>query len=110
MNIDNKNKLNHLLKYWSTGSLFFSSWLNRNEYSNQLMQKYHKSGWFSSLAKVVMYRTGDKVSTWGAISSYKAQEDIYIYIYIYIYVAAHSSLELFGIQSLYSSGKTIIAN
>ena len=68
------------------------------------MQKYHKSGWFSSLAKVVMYRTGDKVSTWGAISSYKAQEEKYIY------VAAHSSLELFGIQSLYSSGKTIITN
>lgn len=52
MSIDNRDKLNQLLKYWSTGALeFFSSWLNRNEYSNQLMQTYRKSGWFSSLAK-----------------------------------------------------------
>ena len=48
MSIDNRDKLNQLLKYWSTVALeFFSSWLNRNEYSNQLMQQYRKSGWFS---------------------------------------------------------------
>lgn len=99
MSIDNRDKLNHLLKYWSPGSLFFSSWLNRNEYSNQLMQSYRKSGWFSSLAKGVMYRTGDKVSTWGAISSYNAQEEKNVY------VAAHSALELFGFNHYIPMGK-----
>ena len=53
MSIDNRDKLNQLLKYWSPGILFFSSWLNKNEYSNQLMQQYRKSGWFSSLDKGV---------------------------------------------------------
>jgi hypothetical protein len=70
MNIDKKGKLNELLKHWRPGVLFFSSWLNKHGYSDQLMQQYRKSGWFSSLSKAVMHRTGDKLSTFGAISSY----------------------------------------
>ncbi len=79
MNIESGNKLNHLFKNWNPGSLFFSSWLNRNGYSNQLMQQYRKSGWFSALTKGVMYRTGDKISIWGAISSYNMQEEKNVY-------------------------------
>lgn len=99
MNIENRNKLNHLLKNWNPGSLFFSSWLNRNGYSNQLMQQYRKSGWFSALTKGVMYRTGDKISIWGAISSYNMQEEKNVYI------AAHSALEIFGFNHYIPMGK-----
>lgn len=99
MDVDNDSKLNRLLKNWKSGGLFFSSWLNRNEYSNQLMQQYRKSGWFSSLAKGVMYRTGDKVSAWGALSCYNAQEEKNVYI------AAHSALELFGFNHYIPMGK-----
>lgn len=99
MSVDNSNKLNRLLKYWKPGGLLFSSWLNRNEYSDQLMQQYRKSGWFTSLSKGVMYRTGDKISTWGAISSYNHQENKTVF------VAAHSALELFGFNHYVPMGK-----
>jgi hypothetical protein len=54
------NKLNQLLQHWQSGGLFISSWLKKNGYSDQLMQQYRKSDWFSLLSKGVMYRTGDK--------------------------------------------------
>jgi len=49
MNIENKDKLNQLLKCWQPGGLLFSAWLKKNGYSDQLMQQYRKSGWFSTL-------------------------------------------------------------
>ena len=99
MNIDNDNKINNLLKYWKSGGLLFSSWLKENGYSDQLMQQYRKSGWFSSLSKGVMYRTADKVSAWGALSCYNIQRGEKFY------VAAHSALELFGFNHYVPMGK-----
>ena len=102
MNIDKKGKLNELLKHWRPGVLFFSSWLNKHGYSDQLMQQYRKSGWFSSLSKAVMHRTGDKLSTFGAISSYNSQMNKEFY------VGAHSALELFGYNHYIPMGKPVI--
>jgi hypothetical protein len=42
-------------------------------YSDQLMQQYRKSGWFSMLSKGVMYRMGDRLSSYVAITSYNTQ-------------------------------------
>ena len=99
MNIDNKDKLNQLLKYWQPGGLFFSSWLKKNEYSDQLMQQYRKSGWFSPLSKGVMYRTGDKHTSYAALSSYNTQ------LNKNFYVGAHSALELSGFNHYVPMGK-----
>lgn len=102
MNIENKDKLNQLLKYWQSGGLFFSSWLKKNEYSDQLMQQYRKSGWFSSLSRGVMYRTGDKLSSYAALSSYNTQLDKSFYI------GAHSALELSGFNHYVPMGKPVL--
>jgi hypothetical protein len=102
MNIEKKDKLNQLLKYWQPGGLFFSSWLKKNEYSDQLMQQYRKSGWFSSLSKGVMYRTGDKLSSFAAISSYNTQMNKGFY------VGAHSALELSGFNHYVPMGKPVL--
>ncbi|OFY40696.1 MAG: hypothetical protein A2X18_11600 [Bacteroidetes bacterium GWF2_40_14] len=102
MNIENKNKLNQLLKYWQTGGLFFSSWLKQNGYSDQLMQQYRKSGWFSPLSKGVMYRTGDKLSPYVALSCYNFQANKNFY------VGAHSALELSGFNHYVPMGKPIL--
>lgn len=99
MSIDNNSKINNLLKYWKPGGLLFSSWLKENGYSDQLMQQYRKSGWFSSLSKGVMYRTADKLSVWGALSCYNIQQGERFY------VAAHSALELFGFSHYVPMGK-----
>lgn len=102
MNIDNRDKLNQLLKYWQSGGLFFSSWLKKNGYSDQLMQQYRKSGWFSPLSKGVMYRTGDKLSSFAALSSYNTQ------INKNFYVGAHSALELSGFNHYIPMGKPVL--
>ena len=68
MYIEQANKLNQLLQNWHPGTLLFSTWLNKNGYSAQLMQQYRKSGWFSLLSKGVLYRTGDKFSAYAALT------------------------------------------
>ena len=102
MTIENRNKLNRLLKYWQPGGLFFSSWLKKNGYSDQLIQQYRKSGWFSTLSKGVMYRTGDKLSFYAALSDYNKQLDKTFY------VGAHSALELFGFNHYIPMGKPVL--
>ena len=102
MNIESRNKLNQLLSYWQSGALLFSSWLKKNGYSDQLMQQYRKSGWFSPLSKGVMYRTGDKLSSFGALSSYNTQ------LNKGFYVGAHSALELSGFNHYVPMGKPVL--
>lgn len=102
MNIERGNKLNQLLQNCRMGGLLFSSWLKRNGYSDQLMQQYRKSGWFSVLSKGVMYRTGDKPSSFAALSSYNTQLDKKFY------VGAHSALELFGFNHYIPMGKPVL--
>lgn len=102
MNIENKDKLNQLLKCWQPGGLFFSSWLKKNGYSDQLMQQYRKSGWFSTLSKGVMYRTEDKLSSFAAISSYNDQLNKGFYI------GAHSALELSGFNHYVPMGRPVL--
>jgi len=102
MNIDNGNKLNQLLQYWQSGGLLFSSWLKKNGYSPQLMQQYRKSGWFSMLTKGVMYRTGDKLSSFSVISSFNTQMNKTFF------VGAHSALELSGFNHYVPMGKPVL--
>jgi len=102
MNIETRTKLNQLLQYWQTGGLFFSSWLIKNGYSDQLMQQYRKSGWFSLLSKGVMYRIGDKLSSFAVLLSYNSQLDKKFY------VGAHSALELSGFNHYVPMGKPVL--
>ena len=102
MNIDQGNKLNQLLQNWHPGTLLFSTWLNKNGYSAQLMQQYRKSGWFSLLSKGVLYRTGDKFSAYAALSGLRTQ------LNKSFYVGVHSALELFGFNNYVPMGKPIL--
>ncbi|MFT4071917.1 MAG: type IV toxin-antitoxin system AbiEi family antitoxin domain-containing protein [Dysgonamonadaceae bacterium] len=102
MGIEQGNKLNQLLKNGQPGGLFFSSWLNKNGYSNQLIHKYRQSGWFSMLSKGVLYRTGDTLSAYAALSGLKTQ------LNKSFYVGAHSALELFGFNHYVPMGKPIL--
>jgi Transcriptional regulator, AbiEi antitoxin, Type IV TA system/Transcriptional regulator, AbiEi antitoxin N-terminal domain len=102
MNIENGTKLNQLLKYWQSGGVLCSSWLNKNGYSNQLIQQYRKSGWFTLLSNGVVYRTGDKLSAFAVLSSYNTQ------VNKKFYVGAHSALELWGFNHYVPMGKAIM--
>lgn len=57
MSLEYQSKLNQLLVSGKKNGLFFSDWLRRNGYSDQLIRKYRQSGWLATLDKGVMYRT-----------------------------------------------------
>lgn len=90
-----------LLSATSKG-LFFSEWLKKNGYSDQLVKRYRESGWLEMLSKGVMYRTGDKLSAYAALSCYNRQLDKRFR------VAAHSALELFGFNHYVPMGKPLL--
>ena len=102
MSIELQNKLNQLLLLNIKGGLLFSEWLKKNGYSDQLVGKYRKSGWLMSLAKGVMYRTGDTLSAYAAICCYNKQ------LQKEFRVAAHSALELYGFNHYVPMGKPLL--
>ena len=102
MGIEIRNKLNQLLQKNNYGGVYFSSWLKKNGYSDQLVKKYRDSGWLSSLSKGVMYRTGDKLSVFSVLDSYNRQLNNSCHI------AAHSALELAGYNHYVPMGKPLL--
>lgn len=100
MSLDNVNKLNQLLQGAQDGKLYFSAWLKANGYSDQLVKQYRTSGWLTMLYKGVMYRTGSKITVWGALSCYNEQ------LGKTFHVAAHSALELLGFNHYVPMGKS----
>ena len=102
MNIEPKSKINQLLLSATPKGLLFSEWLKRNGYSDQLIKRYRESGWLEMLSKGVMYRTGDSLSAYAALSCYNRQ------LGKKIRVAAHSALELFGFNHYVPMGKPLL--
>jgi hypothetical protein len=102
MSIENANKINRLLQDYYPGKLYFSSNLKQFGYSDQLLKQYRNSGWLQSLAKGVMYRTGDKLLSFPALACYNRQTDDKIHI------AAHSALELKGFNHYIPIGKPVL--
>lgn len=86
----------------NNGGLYFSDWLRRQDYSDQLLRQYRTAGWLCSLASGVMYRTGEKLSAYAAIASYNEQCGKRYRI------AAHSALELFGYYHYVPMGKPVL--
>lgn len=102
MGIEPANKIDRLLRIGTKNGLYFSEWLKKNGYSDQLISKYRQSGWLTSLAKGVVYRTGDRLSAYAALSCYDRQ------LGKYLRVAAHSALEIFGFNHYVPMGKPVL--
>ena len=73
MDIEQRSKINQLLLSATPKGLLFSAWLKKNGYSDQLIKRYRESGWLAMLSKGVMYRTGDTLSAYAALSCYNRQ-------------------------------------
>lgn len=99
MSILATSKINQLLQLGHKGGLYFAKWLNEQGYSPQLINRYRSSGWLSALGRGVVYRTGDEFSAFGALSSYNQQ------LGKQLRVAAHSALELWGVNHYVPMGK-----
>lgn len=99
MSLEHQSKLNKLLVSGKKNGVFFSIFLKKEGYSDQLIRKYRQSGWLTSLDKGVMYRTGDSLSSFAVLSCYNEQ------LNKKVRVAAHSALEIFGFNHYVPMGK-----
>jgi len=102
MSIVSTNKINQLLQQGNFGGVYFSTWLQKNGYSNQLIMRYRDSKWFSTLARGVMYRTGEKLNSFAVLESYNYQ------LRKNYHIAAHSALELAGFNHYIPMGKPVL--
>jgi hypothetical protein len=102
MNVKVSNKINRLLQDHYPGKLYFSGSLKHQGYSDQLLKQYRNSGWLTALSNGVMYRAGDRLLAYSALTSYNQQ------LGKSFYVGAHSALELKGFNHYVPMGKPVL--
>lgn len=79
MSLQKGQKINYLLRSQPSGTVYLTSWLTQNGFSNQLLNKYKKSNWFSSIGTGAMIRAGDDVDYEGAIYALQEQAGLLIH-------------------------------
>ncbi len=83
-------KLQNLLEEWPQGTVAINSWFQSMGISNQLKQKYIKSGWIRSLGHGASKRNNDKVGWEGALYALQSQNGLPIHL------GSKSALEMHG--------------
>jgi len=102
MSTNKQTKINLLLQSQPYGVVFLASWLEANGYSRELQRRYISSGWFKSIGRGALVRTGQKVNWTGALYSLQKQAQKKIHI------GGRSALGLLGMsQYLEISPKVI---
>jgi len=71
--LENKSKINHLLRQWPRNAVYLTSWLEKEGYSSQLLNRYKKSNWISSIGSGAVIKTGDNPSIEGALFALQKQ-------------------------------------
>lgn len=102
MSIVTGTKINQLLLNTDQSGLVFASWLKSQGYSVQLQKRYRDSGWFTALTQGVMYRTGNSLSAFSALSTCNLQTGSQYRI------AAHTALEYAGYNHYVPMGKPVL--
>lgn len=102
MTLSNITKINRLVSSKYSRGVFFSEWLVKNGYSNQLIADYRKNGWLETVCRGVMKRPGTELSALLVIGCYNEQ------VSQSIRVAAHSALELAGYNHYVPMGKPVL--
>jgi hypothetical protein len=99
MSRENRGKLNHLLSHWPAHSVFACSWLHAQGYGFDLIAKYRKSGWLTSVGQGAVARAGDPVEWAGGLYAIQAQ------LKSPIHVGGKSALLLKGYGHFIPQGK-----
>jgi hypothetical protein len=71
--LEKKQKINRLLNSQPSGLLYLSSWLTKNGFSTQLLNRYKKSNWLYSIGTGAWMRVGEKPAYEGAIYAMQQQ-------------------------------------
>jgi hypothetical protein len=90
MSVINQKKINLLISGWPAGAIYLSSWLKKSGISGQLLDRYKKSGWISSIGNGAVKRFGDEVGYQGALYALQSQKGSSVHI------GGKSALELEG--------------
>jgi hypothetical protein len=73
MSTQKETKINQLLQMVPQNAIFLSSWMVAKGYSNDLQQRYIKSGWLESIGNGSFKRKGDTISIYSALYSIQNQ-------------------------------------
>ena len=80
MSLENDKKLNPLIADWPVGAVYATSWLKKSGFSDQLLNRYKKSHWLTSVGSGALKRAGDEVTYQGAVYALQKQLDSSIHI------------------------------
>lgn len=80
MSLENEKKLNPLIADWPVGAIYATSWLKKSGFSDQLLNRYKKSHWLTSVGPGALKRAGDEVSYQGAVYALQKQLDSSIHV------------------------------
>ena len=80
MSLENDKKLNPLIADWPVGAVYATSWLKKSGFSDQLLNRYKKSNWLTSVGSGALKRSGDEVSYQGAVYALQKQLDSSIHV------------------------------
>lgn len=75
MSLENQYKINNLLKEWPKGTVYLTSWLTNNGYSNQLLNRYKNSNWIETVGSGAVKQSGDVITFEGALYALQKQAD-----------------------------------
>lgn len=73
MSLENQYKINNLLKEWPKGTVYLTSWLTNNGYSNQLLNRYKNSNWIETVGSGAVKQSGDVITLEGALYALQKQ-------------------------------------
>ncbi len=93
------NKINKILTHWPANAVYASSWLRKQGYSYELLKRYRKGGWLSSVGRGAVARVGDQVDWIGGVYAIQQQLELSIYI------GGKTALELRGLAHFLPLGK-----
>lgn len=67
------SKINQLLSMWPKNAVYLTSWLEEQDYSSQLLNRYKKSNWITSFGNGAVIKSGDKPRIEGALYALQKQ-------------------------------------
>lgn len=80
MGINNQNKINRLIADWPVGAVYVTAWLKQAGFSNQLLSRYKKSRWLSSVGSGAFKRFDDETNYQGALYALQHQLNLSIHV------------------------------
>jgi len=80
MSLENHYKINNLLREWKKGTVYLTSWLTHNGYSNQLLHRYKNSNWIETVGSGAVKQFGDSITVEGALYALQQQSGSTIHL------------------------------